>query len=185
MKPILQATIVSLAAEERRVLEALAGCGKSEARMRIVLLAASGLGSRALSREKWVACPARRRNGGSAVPAARMRDGRILAALDPAPPTGCANWTAPLLGRELVDIHEQYILRFLRAQTIALSGRKSWCQSNDPDFVPKTVEIVGLYMAPPDNAVVLSVDEKPSVQALERPGLSEVVQWAGDDRPIA
>ena len=39
---------------------------------------------------------------------------------------------------------------------------------NDPDFVAKAAEIVGLYMAPPDNAVVLSVDEKPSIQALER-----------------
>jgi hypothetical protein len=56
----------------------------------------------------------------------------------------------------------------VRAQKIDLSGRKSWCQSNDPDFVPKTVEIVGLYMSPPDNEVVLSVDEKPSIQALGR-----------------
>jgi transposase len=45
---------------------------------------------------------------------------------------------------------------------------KSWCQSTDPDFVPKAAEIVGLYMNPPENAVVLSVDEKPSIQALER-----------------
>jgi hypothetical protein len=57
---------------------------------------------------------------------------------------------------------------FLRAQKIDLSGRKSWCVSDDPDFVPKTAEIVGLYMAPPEQAVVLSVDEKPSIQALQR-----------------
>src|SRR6185503_4413507 len=76
--------------------------------------------------------------------------------------------TAPLLARELGDIHEQYIWRFLRAQKIDLSGRKSWCQSNDPEFVSKAADIVGLYMMPPDNAVVLSVDEKPSIQALER-----------------
>lgn len=67
-----------------------------------------------------------------------------------------------------VDIHEQYIWRFLRAQKIDLSGRKSWCESNDPDFVAKAADIVGLYMAPPLNAVVLSVDEKPSIHALER-----------------
>jgi hypothetical protein len=90
-----------------------------------------------------------------------------------------------LLARELVDIREQYIWRFLRAQKIDLSGRKSWCQSTDPDFVAKAADIVGLYMSPPDNAVVLSVDEKPSIQALERPGISEVAQWAGDDRPVA
>ena len=74
----------------------------------------------------------------------------------------------PLLARELGDIHEQYIWRFLRAQKIDLSGRKSWCESNDPEFVSKAADIVGLYMMPPDNAVVLSVDEKPSIQALER-----------------
>jgi DDE superfamily endonuclease len=72
------------------------------------------------------------------------------------------------LARELGDIHEQYIWRFLRAQKIDLSGRKSWCESNDPEFVSKAADIVGLYMMPPDNAVVLSVDEKPSIQALER-----------------
>src|SRR4051812_44381885 len=58
------------------------------------------------------------------------------------------------------------IWRFLRAQKIDLSGRKSWCQSTDPDLVPKAADIVGPYMAPPTNAVVLSVDEKPSIQAL-------------------
>jgi transposase len=87
--------------------------------------------------------------------------------LDRPPPAGYSNWTAPLLARELADIHEQYIWRFLRAQKIDLSGRKS-CESTDPGFIPKAADIVGLYMSPPDNAVVLSVDEKPSIQALER-----------------
>src|SRR5690348_8049617 len=81
---------------------------------------------------------------------------------------GDATWTATLLARELGDIHEQYIWRFLRAQKIDLSGRKSWCESNDPEFASKAADIVVLYMMPPDNAVVLSVDEKPSIQALER-----------------
>jgi hypothetical protein len=73
------------------------------------------------------------------------------------------------LARELVDNHDRYIWWFLRVRKISLSGRKSWCRSNQPDFVSKTVEIVGLSMDPPDNAVALSVDEKPSIQALERP----------------
>lgn len=38
----------------------------------------------------------------------------------------------------------------------------------DPEFAAKAANIVGLYMMPPDNAVVVSVDEKPSIQALER-----------------
>src|ERR1700738_4375723 len=46
--------------------------------------------------------------------------------------------------------------------------RKSWCESNDPDFAAKAAEIVGLYLSPPENAIVICVDEKPSIQALER-----------------
>jgi hypothetical protein len=44
----------------------------------------------------------------------------------------------------LVDVDVQYVWRFLRAQKIDLAGRKSWCQSNDPDFAAKAAEIVGL-----------------------------------------
>ena len=45
--------------------------------------------------------------------------------------------------------------------------------SNDPKFAEKVVDVVGLYLDPPDNAVVLSVDEKSQIQALDRtqPGL--------------
>jgi transposase len=190
MKSIPQATVITLTIEERGALEALAGSRKSEARMRdrarIVLLAASGTGSRAVAREigctpvsasKWRVRYASHRMAGlsetgdrGAEPRYGPEHGRrILSMLDEAPPAGYSNWTAPLLGRELVDIHEQYIWRFLRAQKIDLSGRKSWYESTDPElFVPKAAEIVGLYMGPPDNAVVLSVDEKPSIQALER-----------------
>ena len=116
-------------------LEALAGSRKSEARMRdrarIVLLAASGMGSRAVAREvgctpgtasKWRVRYACHRMAGlsetgdrGAEPKYGPEHGRrILAMLDQAPPAGYSNWTAPLLARELVDIHEQYIWRFLR-----------------------------------------------------------------------
>jgi transposase len=189
MKAIPLAIAIALTIEERQELEALAGSRKSEARMRdrarIVLLAASGIASRAVARDlghtpgtvsKWRVRFASHRMAGlsetgdrGAKPKYGPEHGkRILALLDQSPPAGYSNWTAPLLARELVNIHEQYIWRFLRSQKIDLSGRKSWCQSTDPDFVPKAAEIVGLYMNPPDNAVVLSVDEKPSIQALER-----------------
>ena len=68
----------------------------------------------------------------------------------------------------LGNVDLQYVWRFLRAQKIDLAGRKSWCQSNDPDFAAKATEIVGLYPGSPENALVLAVDEKPSIQALER-----------------
>src|ERR671911_629877 len=50
---------------------------------------------------------------------------------------------------------------------------RTFKRSRDPDFLAKLTAIVGLYMAPPRHAVVLSVDEKPQIQALDRtqPGL--------------
>jgi transposase len=93
---------------------------------------------------------------------------RILALLDQPPPKGYARWTGGLLARALGDVHEQQVWRFLRSQKIDLAGRKSWCESDDPEFVAKAADVVGLYMAPPENAIVLCVDEKPSIQALER-----------------
>ena len=93
---------------------------------------------------------------------------RILVLLDAAPPQGYARWTGPLLSAALGDVDVQYVWRFLRAHKIDLAGRKSWCESNDPEFVAKAADVVGLYMAPPENALVICVDEKPSIQALER-----------------
>lgn len=154
-------------------------------RARIVLLASGGTPTREIGRivgcttgtaSKWRVRYARERlkgldetgNRGAVAKYGPAERKRILGMLDQPPPAGYSNWTATLLGRALGDVHEQYIWRFLRAQKIDLSGRKSWCESADPAFVTKAAEIVGMYMAPPDNAVVLSVDEKPSIQALER-----------------
>ena len=83
-------------------------------------------------------------------------------------PQGFARWTAPLLAKELGDVSDQHVWRFLRAQRIDLAGRKSWCLSSDPEFAAKAADIVGLYLDPPDHAIVLAVDEKPAIQALER-----------------
>jgi hypothetical protein len=69
---------------------------------------------------------------------------------------------------EFLTVPVQYVWRFLRGQKIALAGRKSWCESDDPEFIAKAADVVGLYLAPPENAVVICVDEKPSIQALER-----------------
>jgi hypothetical protein len=73
-------------------------------------------------------------------------------------------WNAKALG----DVDVQYVWRFLRSHKIDLAARKSWCESNDPNFTAKAADVVGLYVAPPAKATVLCVDEKPSIQALER-----------------
>jgi transposase len=126
MKTIPRATPIALTADERGDLDALAGSRKSEARMRerarIALLAPGGMGSRAIGREvgctpgtasKWRVRYARDRTDGlsetgdrGAEPKYGQELGqRILAMLDQSPPAGYANWTAPLLARELGDIH--------------------------------------------------------------------------------
>ena len=185
----LLATPILLTIEERAELEGLARSTKTEHRTRlkaqIVLMAADGAATRAIGRalgcttgtaSKWRVRYAKDRlagfsevgNRGAEAKYNNETDRRILALLDAAPPKGYANWTGPLIAKALGDVHVQYVWRFLRAQKIDLSGRKSWCQSNDPEFAAKAADIVGLYMAPPDNAIVLAVDEKPSIQALER-----------------
>jgi|TARA_B100001964_G_C14127499_1_gene551227 transposase len=91
----------------------------------------------------------------------------ILSALDEPPPKGYATWTGSLLAKKL-GISEHHVWRILREHKLSLSRRRSWCISTDPEFVSKAAAIVGVYLDPPENAVVLCVDEKPAIQALER-----------------
>jgi transposase len=189
MSGIPEATPVVLTMEERADLDRLARSTRTEHRLRqrarIVLLAADGIASRAIGRavgcttgtvSKWRVRYAEKRLAGldetgdrGAEPKYTAETNkRILALLDQVPPKGYARWTGPLLAAALGDVDVQHIWRFLRALKIDLAGRKSWCESNDPEFVAKAADVVGLYMAPPENAIVICVDEKPSIQALER-----------------
>ncbi len=93
---------------------------------------------------------------------------RILALLDEAPPEGYAQWNGALLAAALGDVSEHQVWRVLRRHKICLQRRRSWCITTDPEFGPKAADIVGLYLEPPAEALVLCVDEKPSIQALER-----------------
>jgi transposase len=98
----------------------------------------------------------------------RVANKRIFSLLDQPPPAGYARWTEPLLAGSLGDVGVQYVWRFLREHQIDLGARKSWCESNDPGFAAKAADVVGLYIDPPAKAIVLCVDEKPSIRALER-----------------
>ena len=93
---------------------------------------------------------------------------RILAQLDIPPSAGHSSWTGKLLAQALGDVSSHHIWRVLRRHGIHLQRRRSWCVSTDPEFTRKAADIVALYMDPPENALVLSVDEKPAIQALER-----------------
>ena len=93
---------------------------------------------------------------------------RILAQLDQPPPDGYTTWTGGLVAKALGDVPALHVWRTLRKHGIHLQRRRSWCLSTDPQFAQKAADIVGLYLDPPENAVVVSVDEKPAIQALER-----------------
>jgi transposase len=186
---IPKAAEVRLTPEDRAVLEARVRAPTTEQRdvfrARIVLLASDGLSTREIARvldtmprtvslwrgrfsREGLAGLNEKPRPGPAPKYTPETGRRILAILDRPPPTGFGRWTGPLIAAELGDVHEQQVWRFLRAQKIDLAGRKSWCESNDPEFVAKAADVVGLYMAPPENAIVICVDEKPSIQALER-----------------
>jgi len=92
---------------------------------------------------------------------------RLLAQLDSPPPSGYAGWNGRWLAQAL-GVSADWVWAVLRRHRISLARRRSWCISTDPQFAPKAADIVGLYLHPPENAVVLSVDEKPAIQALER-----------------
>jgi hypothetical protein len=89
-------------------------------------------------------------------------------ALDRAP-QGYSRWNGRLLAEYLGDVSKDQVWRILRQHRIQLARRKSWCVSTDPEFSRKAADVVGLYLNPPQHhAVVLCVDEKPHIQALER-----------------
>jgi transposase len=91
----------------------------------------------------------------------------VLNVLEERPPVGQARWDGPAVARRL-NAPAHAVWRLLRKEGICLSRQRSWCVSTDPEFAPKAADIVGLYLDPPQNALVLAVDEKPSIQALER-----------------
>jgi len=88
------------------------------------------------------------------------------------PPGEATHWT----GRELakaVGVSLRSVQRILEAHRLAPHRVRTFKLSNDPEFAKKLRDIVGLYVDPPAHAVVLSVDEKSQIQALDRtqPGL--------------
>ena len=91
----------------------------------------------------------------------------VLNKLTEEPPNGLANWDGAELASAL-GVSDDAVWRLLRKEGIHLSRQRTWCISTDPEFTAKAAEIVGLYLNPPENAVVICVDEKPSIQALSR-----------------
>jgi transposase len=92
---------------------------------------------------------------------------RLLAQLEWPPPAGMASWDGGSLAMAL-GVSDDAVWRALRREGIQLQRHRSWCVSTDPEFAAKAADVIARYLNPPQNALVLSVDEKPSIQALER-----------------
>ena len=181
--------MISLIEEEQEQLESWVRAGTKEQRLvqraRIVLESAAGSKTREIARRlglreatvsKWrLRFDMKRVPGltdaprpGAQLKYDRSTERRILTALDNPPPEGYAKWSGKLLSKSLGDVSVDHIWRVLHKHNIHLQRRRSWCVSTDPQFTQKAADIVGLYLEPPENALVICVDEKPSIQALER-----------------
>src|SRR5664279_1234080 len=97
---------------------------------------------------------------------------RVVAATLAAPPGETTHWTAAAMAK-VQSISVSSVQRIWRKHGLQPHRTRLFKLSNDPQFATKLREIVGLYVDPPAHAVVLSIDEKSQIQALDRtqPGL--------------
>ncbi len=184
-----QRASISLTSEEEQTLRQWTRAGTTQHRMveraKVILLASEGksnleiaqrLKTRPARISKWRQRFAKHRldglldadRKGRPPDYDRTTEKRVLSMLDEPPPEGYGMWSGSLVAQALGDVSDDHVWRILRKHDICLQRRRSWCISTDPEFGPKAADIVGLYLDPPQNALVLCVDEKPSIQALER-----------------
>jgi hypothetical protein len=97
---------------------------------------------------------------------------RVVALTNQAPPHEATHWSAPAMAKA-VGISPSSVRRIWKGHGLQPHRVRSFKLSNDPTFAEKLKEVVGLYIDPPAHAVVLSLDEKSQIQALDRtqPGL--------------
>ena len=97
---------------------------------------------------------------------------RVVALTLADPPVEATHWTAGMMAKAS-GISASAVRRIWRAHGLQPHRYRRFKLSNDPNFVAKLRDVVGLYVDPPAHAIVLSVDEKSQIQALDRtqPGL--------------
>jgi transposase len=97
---------------------------------------------------------------------------RVVMLTQTEPPTETTHWTAVLMAKA-VGISASSVQRIWRAHGLQPDRVRQFKLSKDPKFIDKLRDVVGLYVDPPAHAIVLSVDEKSQIQALDRtqPGL--------------
>ena len=185
---------ITLKPAGRRRLEALARdrntAHKHDWRAEIVLLSADGVGTNEIMRRtgksktcvwRWQERFMQKGHDGllrdktrpSRIPPLEPNVAeRVVALSQTEPPAEATHWTAAMMANA-IDISPSSVHRIWRAHGLRPHRVKQFKLSTDPRFVAKLRDIVGLYIDPPAHAVVLSVDEKSQIQALDRtqPGL--------------
>jgi len=186
---------VELTADARTELEAVISVGYDRSmasRARMILDYAAGVGVTEIAEAagttrptvyKWIA---RYEEGGIAELDDHKSPGRpkviteeqragilALPKLTPPEPTGLTHWSSYEMAKylkrhECIDVSHNFISELWRENDLKPHRQGTFKISRDPEFSVKIVDIVGLYLSPPESAVVLSFDEKTQVQALER-----------------
>jgi transposase len=97
---------------------------------------------------------------------------RVVALTCAEPPGETTHWTGRMMAK-VSGLSLRTVQRIWAAHRLQPHRLRTFKRSRDPEFITKLTDIVGLYLAPPRHAVVLSVDEKSQIQALDRtqPGL--------------
>ena len=92
---------------------------------------------------------------------------RIIEATTQTKPPNATHWSTRTLAKHL-ELSSNRVQRVWKAAGLKPHLARTFKVSNDPHFAQKVVDVVGLYTNPPENAVVLCVDEKSQIQALDR-----------------
>lgn len=180
---------VRVSAEDRVVLERWVKSrsigAKQKQRARIVLMSAEGVATGELMRTLKVSNPTlnlwRKRylDGGvealrkgrsrppGLAPVAQEKVQEVLTLTLTGKPVGATHWSCRTLAKQ-VGLSKSTINRLWRSHQLKPHQVKGFKVSNDPQFEEKLRDVVGLYLDPPEKAVVFSVDEKSQIQALDR-----------------
>ncbi len=183
------APTIELTTQERTALRRLVNGRRTEVRVvqraQIVLAAARGMENRHIAEEldvtretvgRWRSRYAQGRLDGitkdlprsGRSPRARSKvEGRIIRKTTQEKPANATHWSTRTLAKEL-GVTQSMVQRVWKANGLKPHLVKTFKVSNDPLFEEKLRDVVGLYLNPPENALVLSADEKTSIQALDR-----------------
>lgn len=93
-------------------------------------------------------------------------EAKILAKTQEPPPSPFTHWTTRRMGK-IMGVSYVTVHRVWQRAGLKLHRLERYLTSDDPDFETKAADVIGLYLTPPSNAVVFSVDEKTAIQALD------------------